>query len=455
MEDIHNSDLMLFQLLSLFGPILLILLSVFVACIAYWYYVDILNPVTLFITAWFIPYGLYLFYPYPPSIQPRLSLLAHIVIIGGAISFLCGHFIASPPGGLLENRKRQFPHASVVVAMAIGSMFIVSSIAFAIQFVGAGGVEGLLSQTGSYERNFMQGPLIDDVFYLIFIVVFLSMVYLERDVRGVAGILLIIVGFIFVIATLHRQQIILMGILVITATNYYHYRIRLRHALIVVATGVAALIAVVNSLSWGVTTGIIDRSGVLINPLVSHIYWYVAMGMQNIEIMVSKIPPIHFDRPIYILEFLWTITATRRVAGLDGSNVTSPFDMTFGTWSFVIPFYVDAGLLGVGIGAGVVGYGVTRLYGMVRQRQNVGVVFIYGLAAFALTMTFFNNFFTKAFLWKLAVQFVLLLITMNIIHNHIVYRNKINILSIDIKTMTKNSHSYDVYYFIREKVLSS
>lgn len=441
------------KLLIVAASFLIISSSLSFSFLAQAYYKDILNPISLFLIAWFVPYGLYIFYPYPPSIQPRLSVLAHIVILWGGITFLLGFFLDAPSHRYCSNRKQRFRHSSQIVLLAIGSMFLLSSIAFSIQFLGAGGLEQLISNADLYERHFFQSPFIDDFFNLIFIVAFVAAVYLKKGVRGLAASLLIVVGFFYAIGTLHRQRLILMGFLVMAAINYYHHRITLREALFVIVVGISGLIAIVASLSWGLTGGAIGRSGIIVHPVITQVYWYIAMGMQNVEIVVTEVPPGHIAWPVFSLEFLWTMTGTRQevsaLAGFEGGSLIIPFEMTFSTWLYVLPFYTDAGLLGVGVGSAAIGYGSARIYNAVRKRQHIGVVFIHGLVGVALLMTFFNNWFTRSLIWKLAVQFGLLIIVMNLTEKHIVSTHGLLSGTMDAERALKNSISYQAYSRVR------
>lgn len=441
----HENLMGLGEPLSVSAAILTIILSTSIALFAYRYYKDIMNPLSLFMIAWFVPYGLYQFYPYPPEIQPRLSALAHIAIISSGIAFLIGHLIASPPSVPIEQNVQRFEHSKFVVILATSSIVFISSLAFLVQFQGAGGIEGIITNSDIYERNFFHPPIIDDAFNLIFLAVFLAIAYLKRTR---APLIIVLIGFLFSIFSLHRQRVILVTMLVICGVNYYHYRIQLRDALFIGSITTIGLVAIVSMLSWGLTGGTIGRSGIILHPVITQLYWYTAMGIQNVEVAVSQVPPNKIGLPVFTLEFFWTLTGLRQVistwVGL-GGEISNPFNMKFGTWSFIIPFYTDAGLIGVLIGSGLVGYGSSRIYAMIRRKQSIEMVFLYSLISAALVMSFFNNWFTKPLLWKLALQFGLLLAVMNLTEKYFMTILLTPLKSMDAEIALRNSISYSIY----------
>lgn len=397
----------LFSLHNLLA-IVIIGMSLLVGVRFYYYYnQDIFNPVSLFVVGWVLPYGLYIIYPYPPSVQPRLSLVSHALIIGATGSFFLGWSIASSHTPLtFADREGEFQVSDHSLELAIVVMMVLGLIAFVIQFRDVGGIEALLRNQRYYETHFWQAPLIDNIYNLGLIAGIIAVMYALKRQLNILVLMAVSIGLFLSIIPLGRQYMLMYLVLLIVTVNYYWRQFRLLTITGIGAAGIGLIITVVQTLSWGLVSGYIARGGVIISPVVTHLYWYFAMGIGNVEITVSKLGPFGQRAPIMTLEPVWAILFIKDTVGL--SNLPPGFYKGWTTPTFIRPFYHDFGIIGVLVGTFLIGYLTTRWYIHLRNERTPLRVFTYGLFAFCLLLMFFTNHFTHPKTLITILQFVLL-----------------------------------------------
>lgn len=406
------------------GSVLIAVLTLAIIVYAYLQYGDLLNPVSIFLPAWLLPYALYILYPYPPADQIRLSIPAHLIILATTGCFLAGHLLARPWRVTPKGFGHTFVHSKPVIRLALLSMTGLATIAFWLQFQGAGGAEMLLTDSGAFERNFFQGPLLDDVFNLIILAAFLAFLIAIYEIPSFTILAIVALGGVMTVLTLHRMFVIVFLCPLLVAVNYYVRRYRLTDAIAIAAAGIGTMIGIIASLSWGLTGGMIGRAGVIYgSPLLTNLYWYIAMGIRNVEVLYQQFGLLNLDAPARSLMFLWAFLGLKDemgiISGVDKGAMLRQLVDGWTAKTILFPFMVDLGVVGALVGMFVLGYGVSRFYRAIRAQPSPIMVFSYGLIVSGLLLAFFTNQFTKPLFWKLFVQAGLLVLAMNVVDNTI------------------------------------
>lgn len=382
----------------------------------YYYGRDGFNPMTLFILAWPLSYTAYLFYPYPADIQIRLSGITHWVIWATIAAFVVGWRIADRDFNP-NLRIADLDISNKTFESAIVAMMLLGILAYVIQFQAAGGLDVFLNDQGAFERQFGIS-LVDDVFNLGLLAGVLGLVYILRRRLNIIAIVAVFVGLMLATLSLHRQLLLMYLILVTVVWNYLGSRFTIKQLAGVGLIFIGSMVIVVKVISWGLTGGIIGRSGVIYNPVVTQIYWYYAMGIRNVELTIAQLSPYGAGFPYLTFKPIWAVLFLKDTVGYNELFVTSDlakkeFYAGWTTPTFIRPFYFDFGIAGLIVGTALIGYLSTRLYISLRRNPSTFKILVYGLVVNAIVLLFFSNRFTNPRTLVTIFQIILLLLVAN------------------------------------------
>ena len=364
---------------------------------------DVFTPYRAFGFIWFLAIGLadlkFSFF------QHEWSTYSWFVLIIGVCSTMLGFFIAAvifldqPMLTLAEQHKRliERPIGGEILFWSIVVLSLLYVLGFVAEVLVAGGVPAFSARPDRARVEFgffgmhlfvtmMPTILLLGTEYFVF--------FWKKSNRIRRRFIVVAYSFVFFSFSLLlvRFLYVMWAIPTLCFLYYTTNRIRFRHFGLSVL-GFAGFLQILRSIR---AIGYVENYSYVISRMrfpktyavFTEPYMYVVMNLENFARSVEQWSS--FSYGYFTFDFLMAITGIKHPVAKEFGLVERPFLISgYNTFSFLMPFYQDFGVVGVAFFPLCIGIGIGYLYHSMRRRPTIANVMMYSIAVSVLVISFF------------------------------------------------------------------
>ena len=366
---------------------------------------DVFAPYRVFGTAWLTAIGLadlkYSFF------QREWSTYAWLVIFVGVCSTLLGFLIVSivfmdrPILSLSEQRKlilKQKINGDVLYKTVI-VLSILYAIAFVAEVIIAGGVPAFAAKPDRARVDFgFFGThlIVTSVPAILFLGTEYMVFCWKESKRSRKFFLILAYAAVFLSFSLLLVRFLYVMWAVPTLCLLYYGTTRLKFRQVGISVlGFFGFLQIIRSIR---IVGYVENYSYVIArmrfpktyAIFSEPYMYIVMNLENFARSVDRWTS--FTYGYFTFDFLMAMTGLKHPLAKEYDLVERPFLISgYNTFSFLMPFYQDFGILGVAFIPLCIGICVGYIYHSMRRHPTIGNITLYSFAAYFLLISFFNH----------------------------------------------------------------
>ena len=339
--------------------------------------------------------------------QREWATFPWLVIFIGVSATLLGFFIVAvtflgqPMLSLPEQRKLILEESmnGETLFWAVIVLSILYTMAFAAEVIIAGGVPAFAARPDRARVDFgFFGThlIVTTVPTILFLGTEYIVFFWRRSTRSHRLVLVCAYVFVFLSFSLLlvRFLYVMWAIPILCLLYYGTNRIKFRHVGLSVL-GFAGFLQIIRSIRL---VGYVENYSYVIArmrfpktyAIFSEPYMYIVMNLENFARSVDRWTT--FTYGYFTFDFLMALTGLKHPLAKEYGLVERPFLISgYNTFSFLMPFYQDFGVLGVAFIPFCIGICFGYIYHSMRRRPTIGNITLYSYAAYFLLISFFTH----------------------------------------------------------------
>jgi oligosaccharide repeat unit polymerase len=364
---------------------------------------DVFAPHRVFGFVWFLAIGLadfkYSFY------QHDWSLYSWIVILIGVCSTMLGFFIVAviyldQPMLSLSEQRKHLVEKSVNGEILFRSVMVLAflyAIGFVIEVLIAGGVPAFAAKPdrARVDFGFFGTHLIVTTMPTILLLGTEYIVYFWKQSTKVRRSF-VVIAYAFVFFSfallLVRFLYVMWAIPTLCFLYYGTNRVKFKHIGLSLL-GFFGLLEIIRSIrlvgyveNYSYVTARMRFSKTY--AVFTEPYMYIVMNLENFARSVERWTTYTYG--YFTFDFFMALTGIKHPLAKEYGIIERPFLISgYNTFSFLMPFYQDFGVIGVALIPFCIGIGVGYLYHSMRRRPTVANAMVYSFAVSVLVISFF------------------------------------------------------------------